>query len=106
MFLKSLLLLSTDQIFQPDHSPLAFAREFDLFHLALAQCLDPMIQAAHDELIFDATCTQQLIHGSKLSAQGKVIDIALDGRQYRTKMLFAGDKRDLGRLATHGKSLM
>ena len=45
-----------------------------------AQCFDPMIQAAHDELIFDAACPQQLIHGGKLSAQGKVIDIALDGR--------------------------
>src|SRR5258707_9780339 len=104
MFLKSLLLLSTDQIFQPDHSGLTFARELDLFHFALAQSLDPMVQAALDELIFYAACPQQLIHGGELSAQGKVIDIALDSRQYRTKMLFAGDKRDLGRLAMHGKS--
>jgi hypothetical protein len=59
MFLKSLLLLSTDEIFQPNHSPLAFAREFDLFHLALAQCLDPMIQAAHNELIFDPQAAKE-----------------------------------------------
>jgi hypothetical protein len=51
MFLKSLLLLSTDEIFQPNHSAFAFARELDLFHFALAQRLDPMFQAAHDKLI-------------------------------------------------------
>ena len=105
MFLKSYLLLPTYEIFQPDHSALTFARELDLFYFALAQCLDPLLQAALDELIFYAACTQQLIHGRKLSAQGKVIDIALDGRQDRTKMLFAGDKRDRGRRAMHGKSL-
>ena len=60
MFLKSDLLLSSDEFFQPDHSALTFAREFGLFHFALAQCLDPMIQAALDELIFYAACTQQL----------------------------------------------
>jgi hypothetical protein len=68
MFLKSLLLPSTDEISQLDHSALAFAREFDLFHFALAQCPDPVLQAAHHELIFDAACTQQLIHGDELSA--------------------------------------
>src|ERR1700726_3594974 len=68
MFLKSYLLLSTDEIFQPDHSAFAFAQELDLFHFALAQRLDPMFQAAHDELIFYAACTQQLIYGGELSA--------------------------------------
>jgi len=58
MFLESYLLLRTHEFFKPDHTALAFAREFYLFHFALAQRLDPMLQAARDELIFYAACTQ------------------------------------------------
>ena len=61
MFLISYLLLSTYEVFQPDHTTLAFAGELHLFHFALAQYLDPMLRAAHEELIFYAACTQQLI---------------------------------------------
>jgi hypothetical protein len=63
MFLKSYLLPSTNKFFQPDHTALAFARERYLVDFALAQRLDPMVQATRDKLIFYAACTQQLIHG-------------------------------------------
>jgi hypothetical protein len=62
---------------------LAFARELDLFHLALAECFDPMIQAAHNQLIFDAACPQQLIDGGKLSAQGIDANIPFNGNTWR-----------------------
>jgi len=61
MLLKSYLLLSTYEVFEPDHTALASARELHLFHFALAQYLDPMLRAAYEELIFYAACTQQLI---------------------------------------------
>jgi hypothetical protein len=46
MLLKSYLLLSTYEVFEPDHTALASARELHLFHFALAQYLDPMLRAA------------------------------------------------------------
>jgi hypothetical protein len=68
MGLEACLLLPPQEFFQPDHSAFAFARERDLFHFALAQERDPMLQAARDELRFDAAGTQQLIHGDELAA--------------------------------------
>ena len=61
MFLKSCLLLPAHEFFKPDHTAFAFARELYLFHFALTQRLDPMLQAAHDEFIFYPACAQQLI---------------------------------------------
>ena len=66
MGLEACLLLPPQECFQPDHA--AFARECHLFHFALAQKRDPMLQAAPDELRFDADGTQQLIHGEELAA--------------------------------------
>jgi hypothetical protein len=62
MLLESFLLPPAYKFFKPDHTAFAFARELYLFHFALAQCFDPMLQTEQDELILYAACTQQLIH--------------------------------------------
>jgi hypothetical protein len=68
MGLEACLLLPPQECFQLDYSAVGFTRECHLFHFALAQKRDPMLQAARDERRFDAAGTQQLIHGDELAA--------------------------------------
>ena len=40
----------------------------------------PLVKSRSDELFFDATVDEQLVHAQELIAQASIVDIAFDGR--------------------------